>query len=61
MVAPEQAEKTLRVMKKHPTGKDSRIIGEVSAEHPGILHLETEIGTSRIVDMISGEQLPRIC
>ena len=61
IVAPEQAEKTLAVLKKHEMGRESRIIGEVSAEHPGILHLETKIGTSRIVDMISGEQLPRIC
>jgi len=61
IVAPEHAENTLSVMKKYPSGMDSRIIGEVSDEHPGILHLETSIGTSRIVDMISGEQLPRIC
>lgn len=61
IVPPELAEKTLSVMKKYPTGKDSRIIGEAGAEHPGILRLETIIGTSRIVDMISGEQLPRIC
>jgi len=39
----------------------SRIIGTVNGKHPGILHMETSIGSTRIVDMISGEQLPRIC
>lgn len=61
IVPPEEAEQTLVVMKKHPAGKDSRIIGEVTGEHPGILYLETKIGSTRIVDKISGEQLPRIC
>jgi len=61
IVPAEEAEKTLSVMKKHDLGKDSRIIGKVIDEHPGILTMETSIGSTRIVDMISGEQLPRIC
>ncbi len=62
VIVPEKdAEKTLSIMKKHPEGKDSQIIGKASGKHPGILHLETSIGSTRIVDMISGEQLPRIC
>jgi len=57
----EKASKALSIMKSHQEGAGSRIIGQVTSTHPGILHLETVIGTTRIVDMISGEQLPRIC
>ena len=57
----EQADHLLSIMKKHECGRESRIIGEVSKKNAGILHLETSIGSTRIVDMISGEQLPRIC
>jgi hydrogenase expression/formation protein HypE len=42
-------------------GKDARIIGEVVADHPGRVHMETCIGGERIIDMLTGEQLPRIC
>jgi len=55
------AEKVLGVMKSHPLGVDSIIIGEVVEDHPGRVVMKTSIGSSRIVDMISGEQLPRIC
>ena len=62
VILPEQlAQTALSIMKSHTEGRDSRIIGKVIAEHKGILRLETTIGTTRIVDMISGEQLPRIC
>jgi len=62
VILPEQhAQKALSIMQTHPEGTASRIIGRVSSTHPGILQLETVIGTTRIVDMISGEQLPRIC
>jgi hydrogenase expression/formation protein HypE len=61
IVPEEEAEKVISIMKKHKEGKESRIIGKVSSEYPGILYLETSIGSTRIVDMISGEQLPRIC
>lgn len=57
----ENAQKALSIMKTHPEGKGSRIIGRVTASQPGMLRMETVIGTTRIVDMISGEQLPRIC
>ena len=55
------AEVILNKMKKNPLGKDSVIIGKVRKENPGIVVMKTSIGSSRIVDMISGEQLPRIC
>jgi hydrogenase expression/formation protein HypE len=42
-------------------GKEASIIGEVTSENPGIVVMKTTIGSKRIVDMISGEQLPRIC
>ena len=55
------ADEVVSIMKTHEAGAESRIIGRVSNEHPGLLQLETSIGSTRIVDMISGEQLPRIC
>ncbi|MFI5252595.1 MAG: hydrogenase expression/formation protein HypE [Bacteroidota bacterium] len=55
------ADKVLATMQAHPLGKNAAIIGEVVSDHPGIVVLKTGIGSKRIVDMISGEQLPRIC
>lgn len=51
----------LNAMRSHPLGKESVIIGKVVAGNPGTVILKTSIGTMRIVDMLSGEQLPRIC
>jgi len=48
-------------MHQHPFGRDARVIGEVVAEHPGMVFMKTEIGGTRIVDTLFGEQLPRIC
>lgn len=61
VVAERSAEKVLAAMKPLPEGRESAIIGRVVAEHPGRVVMETGIGTRRIVDMPSGEQLPRIC
>ncbi|MCX7880004.1 MAG: hydrogenase expression/formation protein HypE [Ignavibacteria bacterium] len=61
IVAPEDAEKVLQAMKNHPYGKDSAIIGKVMPETNQTVTLKTIIGTTRIIDMLSGEQLPRIC
>ena len=60
-VAEEDAEKVLSVMKQNEYGKNAAIIGEVQNTDDKIVKLKTSIGTTRIVDMISGEQLPRIC
>jgi hydrogenase expression/formation protein HypE len=60
-VSPNDAEKVLSVMRMHTLGKESVIIGEVVADHAGTVIMQTKIGGSRVVDMISGEQLPRIC
>lgn len=58
---PPNAEGALKIMKSHPYGKDARVIGEVSAEHPGRALLKTRVGGTRILSMLTGEQLPRIC
>jgi hydrogenase expression/formation protein HypE len=60
-VAPEKAAGVLAVMQKMEYGENSCIIGEVVAEHPGQVVLETIIGSARMVDMLHGEPLPRIC
>ena len=48
-------------MRSHPKGTDAAIVGEVVDEHPGRVYLRSRIGALRVVDMLSGEQLPRIC
>jgi len=60
-VSDVDATKILETMQKNKYGKNSAIIGEVTKENPGKVILKTNIGGSRIVDMLTGEQLPRIC
>lgn len=60
-VTPGATDGVLAAMRAHPLGKDSRVIGRVVAEHPRVVVMKTRIGSSRVVDMLSGEQLPRIC
>ena len=61
IVARAGAEQVLERMRCHRNGKDARIIGEVVDDHPGMVVLRTGIGGSRILDLMMGEQLPRIC
>lgn len=61
IVAPGAADAMVACMRDHPLGREARIIGEVAAEPPGMVLLATEIGGTRIVDTLFGEQLPRIC
>lgn len=61
MVARPVAEAVLAAMRQHALGRQASIIGEVVAEHPGQVLLRSRIGGWRVVDMLSGEQLPRIC
>ncbi len=61
IVAPGSAGAVLAAMRAHPLGAESVEIGEVVAAHPGRVVIESAIGGTRIVDMMSGEQLPRIC
>ena len=60
-VAPEDAEAVLQAIQSDAYGREACLIGEVTADHPGRVVLETRIGGRRIVDMLTGEQLPRIC
>jgi hydrogenase expression/formation protein HypE len=60
-VSAEAADNVLKTMRAHPLGKNAILIGEVVATHPGTVIMKTRIGGSRVVDMLSGEQLPRIC
>ncbi len=60
-VPPSEAERTLRQMQSHPLGRRACIIGIVKEDHPGLVTMHSRIGTTRSVDMLSGEQLPRIC
>lgn len=48
-------------MREDRLGQDARVIGEVVAEHPGMVLMKTEIGGTRVLDTLFGEQLPRIC
>jgi hydrogenase expression/formation protein HypE len=61
IVAPEMAEAVLVQMQGHELGRYAVIIGEVVAEHPGLVLMKTEIGGTRVLDVMFGEQLPRIC
>ena len=61
MVAPETADAVLARMRAHALGRDAAVIGEVVAEHPGMVLMKTEIGGTRVLDLMFGEQLPRIC
>jgi hydrogenase expression/formation protein HypE len=61
IVAPEGAEEILAAMRAHPLGRNAQLIGCVTEQHPGMVTMRTALGTSRIVDMLSGDQLPRIC
>jgi len=61
IVPREAAKQVLKAMKKNNYGRDSVIIGEVTTENPGRVLLKTKIGGTRILSMLTGEQLPRIC
>jgi len=55
------SKEVLRIMKGSELGKDAEIIGEISGEYKGLAVLKTRYGGTRVVDMPSGEQFPRIC
>ena len=60
-VAPHAADVVLAAMRRHPLGSEATLIGAVTDTHPGLVLLRTPFGTTRIVDMLQGDQLPRIC
>ncbi len=61
IVAPEVADKALAAMRSHPLGQDAAIIGSVQAAPAGMVFLRTDIGGTRVLDMLVGDPLPRIC
>jgi len=61
ITAASDANRVLASMQSHPLGREAAIIGEVTDEHPGFVMMKTRVGGKRVVDMLSGEQLPRIC
>ncbi len=60
-VSPDHAPAVLQTIQSDPYGKDAAVIGQVVDDHPGKVFLKTRIGGKRMVDMLAGEQLPRIC
>jgi hydrogenase expression/formation protein HypE len=61
VVPRDDAERVLDCMRRHPLGANAAMIGEIVADHPGMVVLNSAIGGERVVTMLSGEQLPRIC
>ncbi len=59
--SPDVVDSLIEVMRKHPLGKETKLIGEVQEAPSGMVLLKTSIGGTRIVEMLSGDQLPRIC
>ena len=59
--APEDTQRLLEVMRAHPLGQRSSIIGEVIEDNHGFVQMTTKMGGRRVVDWLAGEQLPRIC
>ncbi len=61
VVSSDDEAKVLEVMRKNSMGVDAVVVGEISTEYPGKAVMQTSIGGKRIIDMLAGEQLPRIC
>ena len=61
IVDPAVADQVLEVIRRHKHGREAARIGRVSEKRPGQVFLNTMVGGTRIVDMLTGEQLPRIC
>jgi hydrogenase expression/formation protein HypE len=57
----DSAELLVETMRRNPLGQNAQIIGTVTEAHPGMVTMRTRLGTSRIVDLLTGDQLPRIC
>ncbi len=61
VVPPEDAGRVLEAMRTHPLGRNSALVGTVVADHAGMVILRSRVGGERVVTLLSGEQLPRIC
>jgi hydrogenase expression/formation protein HypE len=61
IVAPDRADEALALLRANPLGAEAQIVGEVEPEPAGLVLLQTTFGGSRVVDMLTGDPLPRIC
>jgi hydrogenase expression/formation protein HypE len=61
VVPPGDADRVLDAMRRHPLGANAAIVGEVVDDHPGMVIMKSLVGGERVVTMLVGEQLPRIC
>ena len=61
VVAPERADAALAALRAHPLGEGAAVIGTVKDDPPGLVLLRTAFGGTRIVDLLVGDPLPRIC
>jgi hydrogenase expression/formation protein HypE len=61
IVDPSVADRVLAAMRNHRLGGQARVVGKVTAKNTGLVTIRTQLGTTRIVDMLAGDQLPRIC
>ncbi|HEY2589005.1 MAG TPA: hydrogenase expression/formation protein HypE [Tepidisphaeraceae bacterium] len=61
VVPPEEAERCLAAMRGHPLGRNATLIGEVVDDYPGMVVMRSLVGGERVVTLLAGEQLPRIC
>jgi hydrogenase expression/formation protein HypE len=61
IVAEDRAGQVLDAMKAHPYGPDAAVIGRVTADRPGMVTIRNPFGAKRIVEMLAGDQFPRIC
>jgi hydrogenase expression/formation protein HypE len=61
VAAQRDVERLLEVMRNHPLGRNAAMIGQVVDEHPGMVTMHSLVGGERVVTMLAGEQLPRIC
>lgn len=61
IVAPADADRALQIMRAHPLGEGASLMGRVTDDRTGLVSLKSLVGTSRVIDRLSGEQLPRIC
>jgi hydrogenase expression/formation protein HypE len=61
IVAPGAADAIVAAMREHPLGRNAAVIGTVTDGPPGSVMMRTDFGTTRLVEMLAGDQLPRIC
>lgn len=61
VVPAASADRLVQVMQAHPLGSSSAIVGEIVEAHPGMVVMRSRVGGTRVVTMLAGEQLPRIC